>query len=99
MVFYLLIYLLMSRRLIMVSPLWELLFRGEEVFWKVALAIRKAGYDSIFSQTQDTAKGGSPAPLLTREEGLGSRGTKHLRVLIPKRITGITENDRATLQA
>jgi hypothetical protein len=78
---------------------WEHLFRGEEVFWKVAGAIRKAGYDSIFSLTQDTAEGGSPAPLLTREGGLGNRGTKHLRLLIPKGITGITENDRATLQA
>jgi dsDNA-binding SOS-regulon protein len=29
----------------------------------------------------------------------GSRGTKHFRLLIPKGITGITENDRATLQA
>jgi hypothetical protein len=36
---------------------WELLFRGEEVFWKVAGAIRKAGYDSIFSLTQDAAEG------------------------------------------
>ena len=35
---------------------WELLFRGEEVFWKVAGAIRKAGYGSILSLTQDTAK-------------------------------------------
>jgi hypothetical protein len=33
---------------------WELLFRGE--FWKVAGAIRKAGYGSILSLTQDTAK-------------------------------------------
>jgi hypothetical protein len=78
---------------------WELLFRGEEVFWKVAGAIRKAGYDSLFSLTQDTAKAGSPAPLLTREGGPGSRGTRHFRLLIPKGITGITENDRATLQA
>jgi hypothetical protein len=45
-------------------------------------------------------KGGSnPAPLLTREGGPGSRGTKHLRLLIPKGITGVTENERATLQA
>ena len=35
---------------------WELLFRGEEVFWKVAGAVRKAGYNSIFSLTQDTTK-------------------------------------------
>jgi len=45
---------------------WELLFRGEEVFWKVAGAIRKAGYDSIFSLTQDPTKGGSSAPLLVQ---------------------------------
>jgi hypothetical protein len=78
---------------------WELLFRGEEVFWKVAGAIRKAGYDSIFSLTQDLTIGGSPAPLLTREGGPGSRGTKHFRLLIPKGIAGISENERATLQA
>jgi hypothetical protein len=78
---------------------WELLFREEEVFWKVAGAIRKAGYDLILSLTQDTAKGDSPVPLLTREGGLESRDTKHLRLLIPRGITGITENDRATLQA
>ncbi len=78
---------------------WELLFRGEEVFWKVAGAIRKAGYDSIFSLTQDPTIGGSSAPVLAREGGLGSRGTKHLRLLIPKGITGVTENERATLQA
>jgi hypothetical protein len=78
---------------------WELLFRGEEVFWKVAVAIRKSGYDSIFSLTQDPTKGGSSAPLLTREGGPGSRGTKRLRLLIPKGIAGVTENERATLQA
>ena len=78
---------------------WRLeVFRGKEVFWKVAGAIRKAGYGSILSLTQDTAKGGSPAPLMTREGGLGGRGTKQLRLLIPKGITGITKNDRATLQ-
>jgi hypothetical protein len=37
---------------------WELLFRGEEVFWKVAGAIRTAGYESIFSLTQDLMIGG-----------------------------------------
>ncbi len=76
---------------------WELLFRGEEVFWKVAGAIRKAGYDSIFSLTQDPTKGGSSAPLLTREGGPGSRGTKHLRLLIPKGIAGVTENERRSV--
>jgi hypothetical protein len=60
---------------------------------------RNAGYDSIFSLTQDPTKGGTSAPLLTRAGGPGSRGTKHLQLLIPKGITGITENDRATLQA
>ena len=38
-------------------------------------------------------------PLLTREGGPGSRGTRHLRLLIPKGITGISQRDRATLQA
>ena len=78
---------------------WELLFRGEEVFWKTAGAIRTAGYDSIFSLTQDAAGTQNPVPLLTREGGPGSRGTRHLRLLIPKGITGISEKDRATLQA
>jgi hypothetical protein len=78
---------------------WELLFQGEEVFWKTAGAIRKAGYDSIFSLTQDAVEAHNPTPLLTREGGPGSRGAKHLRLLIPKGITGITESDRATLQA
>jgi hypothetical protein len=78
---------------------WELLFRGEEVFWKVAGAIRKAGYDSIFSLTQDSMTNGRPAPLLTREGGPGSRGSQHLRLLIPKGIAGVSENERATLQA
>jgi hypothetical protein len=77
---------------------WELLFRGEEVFWKVAGAIRRAGYDSIFSLTQDPI-GGSATPVLAREGGPGSRGTKHLRLSIPKGITGVTESERATLQA
>jgi hypothetical protein len=26
---------------------WELLFRGEEVFWKTGKALRKAGHESI----------------------------------------------------
>jgi hypothetical protein len=35
---------------------WRLeVFRGKEVFWKVAGAIRKAGYDSIFSLTSNDA--------------------------------------------
>jgi hypothetical protein len=43
--------------------------------------------------------GGSSVPVLAREGGPESRGTKHLRLLIPKGITGVTENERATLQA
>jgi hypothetical protein len=77
---------------------WELLFQGEEVFWKTAGAIRAAGYDSIYSLIQDANEKHSPTPLLTRE-GPGRRGTRHLRLLIPNRITGISERDRATLQA
>jgi hypothetical protein len=77
---------------------WELLFLGEEVFWKTAKAIRAAGYDSIYSLTQDANEKHSPTKLLTRE-GQGSRGTKHLRLLIPKGIAGVSERERATLQA
>ena len=62
---------------------WELLFLGEEVFWKTASAIREAGYDSVYSLTQDATEKHSPTPLLTRE-GPGSRGTRHLRLLIPQ---------------
>jgi hypothetical protein len=51
------------------------------------------------SHLQDLTIGGSPAPLLTREGGPESRGTKHFRLLIPKGIAGISENERATLQA
>ena len=69
------------------------------MFWKTAGAIRTAGYDSIFSLTQDAAGTQNPVPLLTREGGPGSRGTRHLRLLIPKGITGISEKDRSTLQA
>jgi hypothetical protein len=62
---------------------WELLFQGEEVFWKTAGAIRAAGCDSIYSLTQDANEKHSPTPLLTRE-GPASRGTRHLRLLIPQ---------------
>ena len=78
---------------------WELLFRGEEVFWKTAGAIRDAGYGSVLSLIQETATAQSPVPLLTREGGPGSRGTRHLRILIPMGIEGIMECERATLQA
>jgi hypothetical protein len=77
---------------------WELLLQGEKTFWNTAEAIRAAGYDSIYSLTQDANEKHSPTPLLTRE-GPGSRDTRHLRLLIPKGITEISERDRATLQA
>jgi hypothetical protein len=76
---------------------WELLFRGEEVFWKTAGAIRNAGYGSVLSLIQEAATAQSPVPLLTREGGPGSRGTRHLQ--IPMGIKDITECERATLQA
>jgi hypothetical protein len=78
---------------------WELLFRGEEVFWRTAGAISDAGYGSILSLIQEAVTSQSPVPMLTREGGPGSRGTKHLRILIPKGINGIMECERATLQA
>jgi hypothetical protein len=65
---------------------WELLFRGEEVFWKTAGAIHDAGYGSVLSLIQEAVTAQSPVPLLTREGGPGSRGTKHLRILIPKEL-------------
>jgi hypothetical protein len=71
---------------------WELLFRGEEVFWKTAGAIREAGYGSVLSLIQETATVQSPVPLLTREGGPGSRGTRHLRILIPMGIKGISKH-------
>ena len=46
---------------------WEFLFLGEEVFWKTAEAIRAAGYDSIYSLTQEVNEKHSPTQLLTRE--------------------------------
>ena len=77
---------------------WELLFRGEEVFWKTAGAIQEAGYGSVLSLIQESVTAQSSVPLLTREGG-GSRGTRHLRILIPMGIKGIKECERATLQA
>ena len=70
---------------------WELLFRGEEVFLKTSGAIRAAGYGSVLSLIQEPATDQSSVPLLTREGGPGSRGTRHLRILIPMGIKGITE--------
>ena len=59
---------------------------------------RAAGYDSIYSLTQDANEKSSPTPLLTRENQ-GSRGTRHLRLLIPKGIAGVSEKERTILQA
>ena len=53
---------------------WEFLFQREDVFWKTAGAIRAAGYDSIYSLTQDAEE--THKPLLTGEEGPRSRGTR-----------------------
>ena len=78
---------------------WELVFRGEEVFWKTAKALRKAGHESILSLIQEPSSTNRSVPLLTRDEELGSRGTVHLRMLVPRGIAGVTEDDRATLQA
>jgi len=64
------------------------------VFWKTAGAIRDAGYGSILSLIQEAVTAQSPVPLLTREGGPGSRGTKHLRILIPMGINGIMECER-----
>jgi hypothetical protein len=59
-----------------------------EVFWRTAGAIRDAGYGSILSLIQEAVTAQSPVPMLTREGGPESRGTKHLRILIPKGING-----------
>ena len=78
---------------------WELLFRGEEVFWKTAGAFRDAGYGSILSLIQEAVTAQIPVQLLTREGGPSSRGTKYFWILIPKGINDITEYERAILQA
>jgi hypothetical protein len=57
---------------------WELLFRGEEVFWKTVKALRKAGHESILSLIQEPSSMNRSVQLLTRDEELGSRGTVHL---------------------
>ena len=47
--------------------------------------------------TQDTVNDNRPVPMLAREPE--SRGTQHIRLLIPRGIKGLSENDLATLQA
>ena len=76
---------------------WELLFRGEDAFWRSAEALRAAGYDSVLSLTHDIVNDNRLVPMLTREQE--SRGTQHIRLLIPRGIQGVNENDRVTLQA
>jgi hypothetical protein len=66
---------------------WELLFRGEEAFWRSAEALRAAGYDSVLSLTQDIVNDNRQVLRLTREpEG---RGSQHIRLLIPREIKGL----------
>jgi hypothetical protein len=83
---------------------WELLFRGEEALWRSAAALRAAGYGSVLSLTREpihdrssTLDANKRVPLLTREPE--SRGAKHIRMLIPRGIQGVTEEDRIALQA
>jgi hypothetical protein len=83
---------------------WELLFRGEEALWRSAAALRAAGYGSVLSLTREpihdsssTLDANNRVPLLTREPE--SRGAKHIRVLIPRGIKGVTEGDRVAIQA
>jgi hypothetical protein len=86
------------------SAQWELLFRGEEAFWRSAAALRAAGFSSVLSLTREQVNDNSSAlaaynrvPLLTREPE--SRLKNHIRMLIPRGIKGVTESDRVTLQA
>ena len=66
-------------------------------FWRSAESLRVAGYDSVLSLTQDIVNDNLLAPRLNREpEG---RGTQHIRLLIPRGVKGLSENDRVTLQA
>jgi hypothetical protein len=75
---------------------WELLFRGEEVFWKSAGALREDGYTSVLNLTQDTVNCTGSVPMLTREPE--SRGTKHIQMFIPKGIKGITATKKMIVQ-
>jgi hypothetical protein len=72
-------------------------FGGEEAFWRSAGALRAAGYDSVLRLTQDIVNDNRPVlMILTREPE--NRGTQHIRLLIPRGIQGLSENDRVTLQ-
>jgi hypothetical protein len=72
---------------------WELLFRGHKTLWRSAGALRAAGYDSVLSLRHDIVNDNRPVPMLTREPA-ESRGTQHIRLLIPRGIQGLSENDR-----
>ena len=77
---------------------WELLWKGEETFWKCAAALRDAGYHTILSLPQERlaphTRRQEKTPKLVSGEG---GGAQHFRILIPK-IRGISEKERSTLQ-
>ena len=77
---------------------WEALWTGEDAFWKNAANIRAAGLSSILTLQQVSAPDSAlRVPRVTREKG--SKGHQHFRIAIPKGIQGLSEKDRATLQA
>ena len=77
---------------------WEVLWAGEDAFWKNAANIRAAGLNSILALQQVSIPDSTlQVPRVTREQG--SRGHQHFRIVIPRGIQGISEQDRATLQA
>ena len=77
---------------------WEALWAGEDAFWKNAASIRAAGLNSILALQQVSIPDSTlQVPRVTREQG--SRGHQHFRIVIPRGIQGISEQDRATLQA
>ena len=51
----------------------ELLFRGEEAFWRSAGALRVAGCDLVLGLTQDMVNDNRPVPMLTRQPTAGER--------------------------
>ena len=77
---------------------WELLWKGEETFWKCAAALRAAGYHTILSLPQEQldprTRRQEKTPKLVSGEG---GGAQHFRILVPK-IRGISEQERGTLQ-
>jgi hypothetical protein len=73
--------------------------RSQTTSWINSAKTARAGHESILSLIQEPSSTNRSVPLLTRDEELGSRGTVHLRMLVPRGIAGVTEDDRATLQA